>query len=148
VAVENDGVWVETIRSSACDRCAARAGCGQGVMSQWGLGKGLIRAMESTQVLARDCNIGDEVDIELPERALLWSVFWVYVLPLCLALVLTVSASSKGEVAAILGFLFGLGLGFLLARWLPAHLGAVEFFEPRLGAIRKAAQAQPLNIIG
>ena len=148
MAVENDGVWVETIRSSACGRCAARAGCGQGVMSQWGLGKGLIRAVESSQVLARDCGIGDTVDIELPERALLWSVFWVYTLPLCLALVFTVLLNPKGELAAIAGFLFGLGLGFILARWLPARLGAVEFFEPRLSAIRKAEQAQPLNIIG
>jgi len=29
VAIESDAVWVETIRSSLCGSCAAKAGCGQ-----------------------------------------------------------------------------------------------------------------------
>ncbi len=148
VAVEDDGVWVETIRSSTCGRCAARSGCGQGALSRWGLGKGLIRAAQTERVSASSCGIGDEVDIELPEKALLWGVFWVYVLPLMLGLVLTALLTSRGEGASILGFLSGLALGFLLARWLPDNLGAAEFFEPRLSAIRKGQQALPVNIIG
>ena len=53
VAVEETGVWVETIRSSACGSCAARSGCGHrtlaGVLTS---DKGLVRARESDQLKA------------------------------------------------------------------------------------------------
>ena len=29
VAVEPDGVWIETLRRSACSSCAGKSGCGQ-----------------------------------------------------------------------------------------------------------------------
>ena len=45
VAIEESGVWVETIRSSACGSCAARSGCGHRTLAGMLTGdKGLVRA--------------------------------------------------------------------------------------------------------
>jgi sigma-E factor negative regulatory protein RseC len=34
VAVESDGLWVETIQKSACEVCVAEKGCGQKFLSK------------------------------------------------------------------------------------------------------------------
>lgn len=34
VAIEADGIWVETANQSACGKCAARKGCGQSLLAQ------------------------------------------------------------------------------------------------------------------
>jgi len=56
VAVEADAVWIEADRSSACGRCAARAGCGQGALSKLlQQGKGRVRALSGAQLCAAHC---------------------------------------------------------------------------------------------
>ena len=34
VAIETDGLWVETIQRSTCGSCAAEKGCGQSLMAR------------------------------------------------------------------------------------------------------------------
>lgn len=142
VAIESDAVWVETIRSSLCGSCAAKAGCGQGVVARAAGGKGLVRALASPNVLAGECALDDEVEIELPESAILRGSILVYLLPLllavCGALVGDYLTGDVGDVSAIAGFISGLALGFLLVRIIPAWTGQRETFEPRLAAIRKS----------
>ena len=35
VAIEPEGVWVETIQKSACGSCKAEKGCGQSLINKW-----------------------------------------------------------------------------------------------------------------
>ncbi len=136
VAVEVDAVWVETIRSTLCGRCAVKAGCGHGVLARATGGKGLVRAVESINLSARDCAIDDEVVIELPESAILRGSLLVYCLPLFFALVGAVLGEALGELAAIGFFVSGLIVGFGVVRFLPAMMGLRETFEPRLASLR------------
>ena len=141
VAIADDAVWVETVRSSACGRCAARAGCGHGAVASSGSSTGLIRALESSDVAARDCAVGDEVAIELPEEAVLQGSLLVYGLPLISGITLALLAQTHSEPLAILGFVFGLSAGFAVIRWLPALQHRQEQFEPRLADVRKPTQS-------
>ncbi len=137
VALDGDAVWVETVRSSLCGSCAAKAGCGHGVLARASSARGLIRARETERVAARECAVNDEVDIELPESAVLKGSLLVYLLPLLLAMSAAVLSNPLGEPATIAAFGAALALGFLLVRILPPVLGAREQFEPRLAGLRK-----------
>lgn len=137
VAVEADAVWVETIRSTLCGSCAARAGCGHGVLARAGQSKGLIRAHESDRVAAADCAVNDEVDIELPESAVLRGSLWIYGAPLASAVFGAVVGDHYGEMSAVVGFSVGLIAGFLGVRRLLSRPSSTEVFEPRLAAVRK-----------
>lgn len=139
VAVEVDAVWVETIRSSLCGSCAARAGCGHGVLARASKGKGLIKVRESAHVFASDCAINDEVDIELPESAVLHGSFLVYLLPLLIAIVGALVGDHYSEGWSLVGFVLGLAAGFALVRVLPRLTGSTDAFEPRLAALRKVS---------
>lgn len=139
VAVEDNAVWVETIRSSLCGTCAARAGCGNGVLARASRGKGLIRAHESHAIAALDCAINDVVDIELPESVVLRGSLWVYGVPLAVGIVGALVGDRYSESMAMLGFLVGLIIGFWAARIVSNRSEALEVFEPRLVALRKVA---------
>ncbi len=141
VAVDDGAVWVETVRSSACGRCAARAGCGHGALARTGSAKGLIRALESPQVPARDCAVGDEVAIELPEEAVLQGSLLVYGVPLMVGIVAALLVQSYSEPWAPAGFVMGLAAGFAAIRWLPLLQHRQEQFEPRLADVRKSSQS-------
>jgi sigma-E factor negative regulatory protein RseC len=136
VAVEADAVWVETIPSSLCGKCAARAGCGQGIVSRASGVRGLVRALESGQVAARDCRVDDEVDIDLPESAILRGSAWVYGIPLLAGILLSLSLEGVSEPMAVVGFLLGLGGGFLVVRLTQNYLSRSHVFEPLLAARR------------
>lgn len=136
VAVDATGVWVETVRSSSCGRCAARAGCGHGALSAaLPVGHGLIRASETGAVRAAHCALDDTVEIELPESAVLRASATVYGLPLLAAALMSVLLAGYGDVAAIGGFASGLALGFALVRRWGVRLGSDGVFEPRLVAV-------------
>ena len=137
VAVESDAVWVETIPSSLCGRCAARAGCGQGVVSRTSGVRGLVRAMESGDVAASECQVNDEVEIELPESAILKGSAWVYGMPLVLGLLLSLSLEGAGELATVAGFAAGLGGGFMVVRLMQRHWASRRELEPLLTASRR-----------
>lgn len=137
VAVEDGAVWVETVRSSLCGKCAARAGCGHGVLARAGGSRGLIRAIETPDVAAVQCAVDDEVDIDLPESVVLHASLLVYLMPLLAAMAGALAAESWGEAATVMGFVTGLSLGFWGVRYLPTWIGRPEQFEPRLAAVRK-----------
>jgi len=137
VAVESDAVWVETIPSSLCGRCGARAGCGQGVVSRATGVRGLVRALESVDVAASECQLNDEVEIELPESAILKGSAWVYGMPLVLGLLLSLSLEGAGELATVAGFGAGLGAGFMGVRLMHRHWASRRELEPLLAARRR-----------
>lgn len=120
VAIERDSLWVETIRSSTCGSCAARAGCGHGLLNRIGDGRrGLVRVLPGSQSLDQ-CRIDDQVRISIPEEVILRGSLVAYLLPvLCMlggaALAVSLLPGSQDALAA-LGSVAGLALGFLLVR--------------------------------
>ncbi len=134
VAVETASVWVETIPSSLCGKCAARAGCGQGIVSRTTGHRGLVQAVESATVRAQDCRVDDEVEIELPEAAVLKGSMLVYLAPLLFGITAVLLAQPYGEFATVMSFALGLGVGFLFVRMVTTRVFPRQSFEPRLSA--------------
>lgn len=143
VAVESASVWVETIPSSLCGKCAARAGCGQGIVSRTTGHRGLVEALETSTVRAQDCRVDDEVEIELPESAVLRGSLLVYLAPLLFGITAVLIAQPYGEFATVIAFLLGLGAGFVAVRVATQWVLPRQSFEPRLSSV---VQAQPITV--
>jgi sigma-E factor negative regulatory protein RseC len=122
VAVEKDQVWVETIRSSACETCRAKSVCGQKVMTDF---QSERKQKESSQAQKSHVpvrtnlimQIGDQVEIGIPEAAFIKGALLLYFLPI-LSLVLTailISSLGLSEwlVAAVSIFSFVVSLGWV-----------------------------------
>ena len=137
VAIESDAVWVEADRSAACGKCAARAGCGQGALSAMlQSGRGRVRAVSSDKLKAEQCVLGEEVVIQVPESTLLSGTLMIYGLPLVVATVAAVAASSGGDLASVAAFGAGLVGSFATLSWVSSHAGGSlpGIAEPRLAA--------------
>ena len=66
VAVDPDGVWVETIRQSTCGSCAAQQGCGHSLLNRISDGKrSYIRVLSGAQN-CEQCRVDDQVRISTP----------------------------------------------------------------------------------
>ena len=82
VAIEQDGLWVETIRQSTCGTCAAQKGCGHSLIQRVSDGRrSLIRVLPG-QLALEDCAVDDQVSISIPEEVILRGSMVVYLLPL------------------------------------------------------------------
>ena len=121
VALEEDGLWVETIRKSTCGSCAAQKGCGHGLMNRIAEGhRTLIRVLPGKLTVA-DCAVDDEVRFSIPEEVILKGSLVVYILPLlCMLLGAALAVSflpASQDLAAAGGAALGFALGFGLVRW-------------------------------
>lgn len=121
VAVDQQGLWVETIRQSTCGSCAAQKGCGHGVINRLADGRsGIVRVLPGA-VDVGHCSVDDQVRISIPEEVILRGSMVVYMVPLMAMLAGAATASSlwpaSADLAAALGAVAGLGLGFALVRW-------------------------------
>ena len=123
VAVDREALWVETIRQSTCGSCAARQGCGHGLLNRISDGRtGYVRVLPGTDSGgAARCAVNDQVRIGIPEQVILRGSVVVYLLPL---LCMLAGASEAGalwpglpEAATVAGSVAGLGVGFALVRW-------------------------------
>lgn len=137
VAVANDSLWVETVRSSTCSGCSARKGCGHGLLS--GIGEGrrnYLRVLPGELPLA-DVAVDDQVEIAIPENVLLIGAAIVYLLPLLamLAGTLVGSSLSHGDGAAIAGAVLGLVSGLGLVRLHSLVRRNDPHSQPRLVAV-------------
>jgi sigma-E factor negative regulatory protein RseC len=121
VAVENDGVWVETIRRSTCGSCAAQKGCGHGIVNRIHDGRrSLVRALPG-KIAPAECAVDDEVQISIPEEVILKGSLVVYILPL-LAMMAGAALGGYlfpegGDPASAGGAVAGFALGYSLVRW-------------------------------
>lgn len=138
VAMAGDQIWVQTISVSACQSCSARSGCGQRALAAVSSGR-------ANQVLVDNtlgARVGDEVEVGLDEQSLLRASVALYGLPLVLMLfgcLLGHSVSESSDLAAILGALAGLGLGFwVVRRW---QSGAGDRYQPHLVRVNTIASS-------
>lgn len=124
--VEGDGVYVETLRKSACSSCKMSAGCGNSLLDNLFSGKRhLVRVLPHKGVKQ-----GDEVIIGLPEEALLKGSFLVYTVPILLMIIVAVLVAVLLPTAAdgwvVLAGLSGLFAGFA---WLRYYTGCIRYDE-------------------
>ena len=121
VAVDAEALWVETIRRTTCGACAARKGCGHGLLNGVSDGKRSFIRVLPGELASTDCKVDDRVRISIPEEVILRGSLIAYVVPLlCMMSVAAVAAAllpQQQDMAAALGALGGLGIGFGFVRW-------------------------------
>jgi sigma-E factor negative regulatory protein RseC len=124
VAVDGEGVWVETIRQSTCGSCALRKGCGHGLLNRNADGQYAYIRVLPGRIEATDCRVDDQVRIVIPEEVILRGSLVVYLLPLlflicgaCIGEALATPAfAGSVDLAAMTGALTGLAIGAVLVR--------------------------------
>lgn len=113
VAVEPDGLWVETHQQSACNQCRAKNGCGQKLLAGGPSSATLVKAIFNTASPSEIWKVGDSVVIGIEEHALINGAFMAYVLPLLLMVAAVVTGSFIGlsdpllALVALAGVLLG-----------------------------------------
>ena len=117
--VDRQFALVQPSQGGGCGQCSGK-GCGAGKLSQLFCSKPRQFKVEN----AINARVGDEVMVSVAEGAVLRGIGVVYLLPLvllfaCAALAgsWAVDVSSRDGYAA-LGALFGLVVGFYIAKWL------------------------------
>lgn len=112
VAIEPQGLWVETIQLSACGSCRAQKGCGHSALAKIGASASQLwvlldgRNPDSYQ-------LGDEVCIGVPEEVIAGGALFIYMVPLLTMLAATFIAyqqsasDSVSALAAVAGLLLG-----------------------------------------
>ncbi len=120
VAVEENCLWVETVRQSVCGSCAANKGCGHGLLNRIGDGQRNYLCLSSQDFAAEKFGIDDEVNIAIPEELLLRSSFVVYLVPILCTLLMAVAlpalVSGANDLVAVAGAGLGFGMGVALVR--------------------------------
>ncbi|WP_308366905.1 MULTISPECIES: SoxR reducing system RseC family protein [unclassified Microbulbifer] len=140
VAVEADAVWVETIQRSGCHGCAAKPGCGTGLLEDYWARASRIRVTLN----GRDpehISLDDSAVIGIAERTLAGGALLVYLLPL-ISLLLAALAGERlaGETGAIAGAVLGLIAGAVLVRLYSRGHAADPAFAPQLLHIEPASR--------
>lgn len=121
VALEDDGLWVETIRATTCGNCSARKGCGHGLLNQLGSSRSNYVRVPVAEALQPPLQINEEVRFELPEQVVVRGSFVVYLMPLlCLlggaSLGSLLFPAAPGDLATGIGAMAGFCGGLLLVR--------------------------------
>lgn len=144
VAVDGDRAWLEANTRSSCSGCSANQSCGTSVLSQV-LGKRISRIEVSNSL---DVAIGDKVVVAMNDGAIRRGTLLIYGLPLILLLAGSALFSwlwNGAEVAQILGAVFGLFSGLVLASTRLRQQTSRHEFQPIL--IRKLQNYGVLNEI-
>lgn len=120
VAVEHDGLWLETLKQPSCKQCSAQKGCGQKLMVASAASKmTCIKAILLKPQESSHWQVGDTAEITIDELALVNATLIVYGVPLLAMLIATAIANLCGLVdiyAALFAFA-GLLFGGIFVRW-------------------------------
>jgi len=118
VAVETQGLWVETIQGSVCGSCHAQKGCGHSLLATMGAQSSRLWVLLD----GRSCGnyrVGQKVTIGIPEDIIVKGSLLMYLLPLASMILFTLAAHhvqlSEG-FTTLLAFA-GLFLGAVIVRW-------------------------------
>ncbi|MBU1215422.1 MAG: SoxR reducing system RseC family protein [Gammaproteobacteria bacterium] len=115
---------ITPVGGNGCGHCASGKGCGSGKLSQLFCSSKQRTFKVSNAISAQ---VGDEVNVGLPDGVLLRNSMLMYVLPLTFMLAASLLASSFFEnardAAALLGAVAGLLAGFIVVRLLTKRSG-------------------------
>ncbi|BFM07622.1 SoxR reducing system RseC family protein [Halioxenophilus aromaticivorans] len=133
VAIEDESLWVQTIRKSACAQCSARKGCGQAVLAQFGREPGYINVSLNGQHPS-DYQLDQAVEIGIAEQVIVKSTLLIYLFPLLLMMIAIGlgSAMFEAEFMALISGIAGLGLGALIVRAFFAKSAGNQSLQPIL----------------
>ncbi len=86
VAVDTDGLWVETMQQSACAKCSAKQGCGQQLLNKLSPSQNMtfIKALFTDSSRRHIWVSGDTAVLGVNENALVFAALLAYGLPLTL----------------------------------------------------------------
>lgn len=118
-AIEDDCLWVATVRRSSCAGCRAEAGCGQSLLAKVNDHNPLLRVLFNGHH-GSAFQIGDSVEIAVPDALVAAGSLVAYLLPLFFLLLFTGVAhhffaqDGVTALAALLGLLSG---GLILRRF-------------------------------
>ncbi|AQQ68031.1 positive regulator for alginate biosynthesis MucC [Microbulbifer agarilyticus] len=116
VAVDGDAIWVETVQRSGCHGCAAKSGCGTGLLGDFWASASRVR-VQLPPAESQAVQLHDTVVIGIGERVLASSALVVYLVPLVLLVAGALAGQALGsEPLAIAGALLGLIGGALAIR--------------------------------
>lgn len=133
VAVEDNALWVQTIRKSACAQCSAQKGCGQAVLSKLGSEVGYLKV----DLNGRDPShyqLDDTVTIAIGETVFLKSSLIIYLLPLLflMAFIGMGEFYQLSELSSVGLAVMGLLFGGMVTRWVLNRVSRSESIEPVL----------------
>lgn len=114
ISCDDNTVWLEAERQSTCGACQLKQGCGTRLLAKH-VGKKFSRiAVNKTH----DVSVGEQVQLAIPEEALLQGAFLMYIFPLVLMFVFAAIAQwlNFSNVTEIIAGLSGLFIGFLLVK--------------------------------
>lgn len=131
--VNGDQALIQTQRKSACQSCQLESSCGQGLISKMSS----ERSMELWLDNVLGAQAGQTVTISIPDEGLLQASVLMFVIPLLL-MVLGAGLAMQfagGDLAAITGGVFGLLMGFFIARRKSASMQDDVRFKPVMESI-------------
>lgn len=141
VAVESDGLWVETIQKSACEVCVAEKGCGQKFLSKLA-GKTVSIRVLRNKMSTEQYSVGQSVTIGIPEDVIVMASLLVYLLPI-FAAIGGAWLFSGSDLQAVAGALGGVVLGGLVVNLHSVRKRDDVRFNPVL--IEEQVQPSTLN---
>lgn len=150
IAVEDQAVWVETIRQSTCQSCSAQKACGHGLLSKMQSGHQVhVRVLPGVYPL-EDFSVGDQVSISVPERVVLQGALLVYLLPLLTLLLGAGLAESvltglPNDLAAFMGAALGFSLGIALVKLCSRWQRHDTSYQPVVTSLQKSTQSALLS---
>ena len=141
VATEGEFAWLETERKSTCGSCAARKGCGTGVLANV-VGRKMNRVVALNRAGAQ---AGDAVIVGIDERFLVRGSMAVYAMPLLglFAGALLGEVWQGGDFAAMLGGALGLALGLAWLRRFSRRSQTDPRYQPVI--LRRLGSALPVK---
>ncbi|AJQ94535.1 SoxR reducing system RseC family protein [Gynuella sunshinyii] len=143
VQVNNQDVWVETVRRSACQGCRARSGCGQAVM-----GDLLDQSRQEQKNVLKMAHgsvgplvVGDDVIVGIPEQALIRLACLAYGVPVLSVLVFGGVAQWFGwpDIGVVFASALGLVAAIVSVKKISLHLSCDFRYQPVLIAKRIAS---------
>lgn len=146
VALDTEAVWVETLRQTSCGSCAARSGCGHGMLNtaKSGASRGLIKVLPPRD-RSLAVKLHDTVVVAMPERGFLRAAWMLYAMPMLMTVAAAVAADqlwtspsmsqAVSDLRVTLAAMLGLGLGLLLLRVLSDRMSRDPDVQPRITGI-------------
>ncbi len=124
VSLQGSEAEIAPLGGNGCGHCASGNGCGSGKLSQLFCSSKQRTFKVGNTVRAQ---VGDEVNVGLPEGVLLRNSILMYLLPLtsmlCASLLASGVFGGASDAAALLGALAGLVAGFIVVRQLTRRSG-------------------------
>jgi sigma-E factor negative regulatory protein RseC len=124
VGLHGSEAEITPVGGNGCGHCASGNGCGSGKLSQLFCSSKQRTFNVSNAISAQ---VGDEVDVGLPDGVLLRNSILMYVLPLISMLSTSLLAAgvfeNSSDAAALLGAAVGLLVGFFVVRQLTKRSG-------------------------